>query len=195
MYRCISHWLVLIVFLLFSACNEEESPLRAPELSTPIINGLFLTDASGNPVGKWGSPNHKISGNATSCAQKIELNAYPVPASFFVNLRYSSACNLPVTIWVTPAQLADDLQSDAINFGNALLLKAGGLSIKTLAKEQSGINQIMWDGTDDTGKVVPPGFYRIYFRTGDLLLWEDVLLYQDNVDNIPLSLLKIFGNG
>lgn len=78
------------------------------------------------------------------------------------------------------------------NFGNGYFLKAGGQTIKILAYEQEEYDYIIhWDGTDNEGNLVPPDFYRIYVQIGDLLLWENVLLFRDNIDFLPPTLLEV----
>ena len=195
MYPCISRYTFLIALLLFSACSEEEALLRSPEFRTPVVTGLHLKDNLGRPFGIWKYPDSRNSGYISSCQYIAIFGVAPIPANHQVSIRIPSNCNLPVNVWVTPARLADDLHGDVISFGNTQLLKAGGLAIKTLAKEQLGISHIEWDGTDDNGHPVPSGFYRIYCKTGDLLLWEDILLYINQTDYIPFDLLKsIFKN-
>jgi hypothetical protein len=54
----------------------------------------------------------------------------------------------------------------------------------------AGTYRVTWNGSTSSEDLAPAGFYRIYFRAGDVLFFKDIFLYRSWGD-LPADLLTI----
>jgi hypothetical protein len=84
-----------------------------------------------------------------------------------------------VKLWVVPARLPKQSQTDIYNKLGGYYLNASGLSVATILNEEKepGFYFVEFDFKDSNNVHLPEGFYRIYRQIGDWLTWCDVLYH------------------
>ena len=203
-------FLTFIVFstLFSSNCRSPNSPtpVRAPYLQTPVTTGIFITGETGpEPLGSFGNPNPKSkgslecdsipSGGGAIPDELALLPPYPNPFNPATTVQFNLPCPSYVTVYVVPARYINQ-QSQFVQFSNASINIPGGLAIDVLFNRNTspGIYSVAWSAQDQDGRPFPDGFYRIYLKVDDQLLWQDVLLLKD-LCNAPPGLDLFGGRG
>ncbi len=174
-------------FTLFFACTSptEKSPLRSPELRTPVTTGIIITDIFGNEIGRWGNPDYR--GSDENDLQFV-FPPYPNPTTGDTEIIciIRSPKSL-VDVWVVPATLTGQENSNAMYSQMGNFFAPGGLAIKELVRREEkdiGYHSLRWNGRDSNGNEVPSGFYRIYTRVDGSLFWYDILVAK-NLSELP----------
>lgn len=186
-----------IAVLCIAACrgSDEPEPLRAPGLRAPTIPGIMITDPLGNSYGAYGSPDKFVpmQGECPDTSQVVYLPeyydigpAFPMPSNRSFTLQYKLPCPSNVSIWIVRGNYVGD--SKPASFGNATFASPGGLGVKTVMRDEfkaGGIYMIVWDGhSSDDGNEVSAGFYRVYVKANEILMWNDILIF-DECEDLP----------
>ena len=140
-----------------SPCIDAGNPdpmYNDPE--DPLIPGYAMWPALGtvrNDMGVYGGPN-------TDVWTGVEEDEDLLPSTFFLKQNYPNPFKLQTTI---KYGLPEDSKV-ALKVYNIL-----GREIKDLVDEfgRSGFHQVIWDGRDNSGKMVPCGVYFLKFNAGD----------------------------
>jgi hypothetical protein len=151
-----SKCLLIILLLLVSAglsChspNDSEIVPSSPDMSQPIVTGIYITNAFGpDPIGVWGNPSDGSSTVSVSypnfsiadgvshpvdsplrkagavspgvLTTSLKLdNPYPNPFNGGVVISFSIPTTSKVELFVVPARLADDLSYDICSYSGAI---------------------------------------------------------------------------
>ena len=168
--------LVLFSFLVFSSCGKDDGPVKVCEPENPyysqinIITGMDFFDFNGNPVGRWGFPNHKTG----------EAFVYPIPSTGVVSV---SSQNKIKRIWLTPAEcLKDSVTVDITMLSQSLNFEVSDIaSIQVKDIPTPDFNNNINLNFED----VAIGMYRLFYQLdSDEIFWYN--LYIDpSVNNIP----------
>lgn len=177
--------------LFFSnSCRSPNSstPLRAPNLQSPVTTGIFITRESGpEPLGTFGNPNPNGRGTLECDFEAPDGGAipsdltltppFPNPFNPQATIRFSLPCPGSVAVYVVPARFLNQ-HGQIVQFSNATISIPGGLAVAVLIDREAppGSYSVFWDGRDQNGRLVSDGFYRIYLAIDDQLLWQDILL-------------------
>ena len=89
---------IIILCLMFS-CNESNNleVLRSPEIFTPRVNGIVVTDEYGEIYSLWGDPQYPES-------PKLYLgDPYPNPTHLSIGIHYQIEEETLIKLWVSPA--------------------------------------------------------------------------------------------
>ncbi len=198
----------VFVFLLsvvtISCKNPSEiETFYSPDLRTPVVTGIRITNEMAEEIAVWGylsdpeSPVGEVEQYKNlpdddgihvfvpMCGLDMRT-PYPNPTNGECVIRYDIGKTSHVKIWVVPAVLSGEDESNIVNLENTLLVKPG-IAIAVLVDRQSppGAYQVHWSGGDSQGNEVPGGFYRIYIQADEYLLWRDVAVWREPGDLPP----------
>jgi hypothetical protein len=154
------------------SCNESNNleVLRSPEIFTPRVNGIVVTDEYGEIYSLWGDPQYPES-------PKLYLgDPYPNPTHLSIGIHYQIEEETLIKLWVSPASWLGEISQNNVQILNSNYLVAGGLAVKELLsrKLKVGKYHYQWDCRDNDGNLVKNGFYRIYLQNNDDLIWKDI---------------------
>ncbi|MCI0696981.1 hypothetical protein L0337_33870 [candidate division KSB1 bacterium] len=181
---------LLLCGILFFACRgtNDPTPFFSPELDGPVVTGLIITgEDSPEPLASWGKPSEPRDPNG-----RLAISTpYPNPNNGSAFVQFQLNESMRIDMWVVMAYHPAMQPTREIFAANGTIYKTNSLSVRTLIKNNlraRGIYSISWDGRDDSGNVVPDGFYRIYIKGGNTntLLWTDLLLLREPCKAPPL---------
>ncbi|RJP72939.1 MAG: hypothetical protein C4539_02365 [Ignavibacteriales bacterium] len=174
----------LCVFFIIS-CNESDIPVFYSKNSVVVTGIVFTFETSPEDYGVWGSPSNNNGDNKTL---RIS-NAYPNPTIVSLSISYQILKNSQVKIWVVPAVLSSTIDANYSQRTTALFTQPDLYFIKPLLDDflKVGYYSSTWNAKDSEGNDLPGGFYRIYIKAGDVLGWQDILLYRSS-DDLPADL-------
>ncbi len=197
----------LAAILSLLTCRSPNSPpvFRAPNGQTPVTTGIIITGESDpTELGRFGKPNPNPEAvgdcepqlfGESSLIEKFHLyTPYPNPDNGSQTIHFSVQCSTRVTIFVTPASFLSP-ENEIVRFANGAARQTGGLAVSVVFDRFAapGIYSAIWGSRDADGRNLPDGFYRIYLKTDDILLWQDTLLARDPC-NLP-PVLNLLGEG
>jgi hypothetical protein len=186
-------YFILILFMVSVSCRNpsEIEILRSPDLRTPVVTGIRVTNEMGEEIAVWGyltdpvSPVGEVGRSQNSqndddiyvavpdCG--LDMRApYPNPFNGQCRISFSIGNISDVTVWIMPAVLVGEEEGILLNFGNSLLIKPGtAIAILVNEKKLPGYYQIMLDTSG-----LPGGFYRVFIQANQYLLWRDVAVWR-----------------
>lgn len=188
--------ILALLVLSFLSCENPSDPLplTSPDGRMPIITGLRITaERDPTEIDVWGTPNDmgipasipEVVTNKSDQPETVTPGVvprtvslevpFPNPSNISVSIIFSIPIKMNTQIWIVPADLPTRLFSLSHQFQ--------GYSIRELlhnSELQAGYYLFQWDGKDDSGKPVPAGLYRIYCKSGETLLWRDLLFLTDD---------------
>lgn len=177
-----------IVFFFVSSCtlSSDPQPLFSPGFDTPRVYGIYLTGASGpDVIGVWGSPSETTKIFLSGIDKPVIrfIHPYPNPSNGSLRIEIEIAATSIVDIWVTKALGPNEIGDNLISSSTGLTFVKGGIIVDTLTTNwemKSGLYAYVWsielnENNIDAGS----GFYRIYLRSWDEIIWVDALLLFD----------------
>lgn len=172
----------LLFFFFLIGCRDIDAPMRAPNLQSPVVTGINLTDDMGREMGIWGRPSDK-TGNMS---MGIFLAVYPNPSDGVFVIRYDLMKAAHVKMWAVRARTDDELNDKS--FGGSTLFAPDDLALRILVDQykETGHYAVEWRRDSN----ITEGFYRIYLESNDHLIWRDVAVFEPC--NLPLDLQKFF---
>lgn len=173
-------------------CRDGEGPLRSPHLQSPVITGIYLTDAMGVLIGTWGSPSDLPQpGGRPNGPGNLPLyfdfaGIYPNPSDGITTIRYDLPQATRVKIWAVRGRTMDEFND--ITFGGSNFFSADDLNVQIIEDKYSeaGKYSVLWTRNKD----ISDGFYRIYIQANNLLAWRDAAVFAPC--NLPPDLQKFF---
>lgn len=154
---------VLITFTtLMSSCSASDEPLRLGETNSPICTGFNFKNGENAPYGIVGIPNNKLLSD-----DKLKLlAAYPIPAKFTLGIITNISSNKK--IWLTKAVISSSLNNNIYYFNSPFQIVGGApiISLNDVLDQEITINVAN----------LPKGYYRLYLKTDDDLLWENIII-------------------
>ena len=199
-----------VMGLSCSGTNESDLPLHAPGLSTPVVTGLRITTSAGPAVvATWGNPGepvdppvHHYNGDRQDTlvpelggipVSYLCAALYPNPSDGQTVLTFALPRTSRVDLWIVRARWWESPNMDVIPVLGSTVSVPSNRAIKTLIRNTdrwAGTYQVIWDGRDDNGDLVPSGFYRVYLQADNYSSWRDMFLYR-SLDEIPLGLKSL----
>jgi hypothetical protein len=156
-----SKFLPLLAIFIFTFCNNNEQ-LRTGELVAPVCTGFNYVDGANVLQGKVGLPNN----NLISSDKQFRLYVYPIPSSQSVNVLIDY--NGIKQAWLTRAQVSTELNQSLVYF-NSPIISIGGGPVISIDKT-TDVN-FRFDAS-----TLPKGYYRLYVKTANDLLWENLII-------------------
>ncbi|MEN8007806.1 MAG: hypothetical protein ABFS42_12375 [Candidatus Krumholzibacteriota bacterium] len=168
--------LTAIILLMGVGCGDSEEGLGLPQNGLPNVTGIYLRDYNAEPIGLWGNPKgHGVE-------------AYPNPSNSPFTISFQVPEPMYVDAWVHRALgPGETAVTGNAGIGGAVVDVHQQGAVKVLLSEviSAGVHQVHWGGRDDAGVEQPTGFYRIYFRFGETLHFDDVYLAREYEDLLP----------
>jgi hypothetical protein len=154
----------------------------APFVGAPIVSGIKVMDPSGRWLGHWGNP---VYGGVTAVPNPLAPDIQPCSLLFV--LREDDNVQAWVERVYGPGEMVPDERLQSA--GGGALVPSGPRVLASIPERQLAYGEgphFAWNGTDDNGQPLPPGFYRI-FVSAEMqgLGWVDVLLARDPGDIPP----------
>ncbi|HUI29659.1 MAG TPA: hypothetical protein VLX91_05545 [Candidatus Acidoferrales bacterium] len=203
--------LLLMVSFVALSCKSDNT-LVAPTLTTSIVTGLWITNSSGpTPIAVWGNPsdgsgsgsggfgfNGGINERSDSIVAGIPRYfvfhiPYPNPAPGVTEFVFDLPIQSVVDLWIVKARWVGEQSSDETLEGSATTITPERNTVKIFLRSNlmyAGQHTETWSGTDDNGRPVPAGFYRVYWRVNGFLAFHDIFLYRQ-LSDLPIDLRKI----
>jgi len=154
---------------MLNSCSKEEGPMRLGELNDPAFNGYYLRDESGFTAGAVGSPNVYLGDGQDYPSSSVYLICYPNPV-------FGSLIRLQIKrpyseenwkLWITQATPSEIQETSSLYLGQLNLI-AGG---QTVFQAEGNVSSFVIDAT-----YLSPGYYKIYLKTGDFLLHDNLVI-------------------
>ena len=200
----IINFVILLSIVLISCKNPSETEiLYSPDLRTPVVTGIRITNEIAEEIAVWGNPNDPESpvGKVEKSENPpdddgpihavptygLDMEApYPNPVNGPCCIRFAIGNSSDVKIWVVPAVLTGEDESNTVDISNALVIKPN-IAVIVLVNRKlfAGIHEVRWNSKDSQGNDVPGGFYRIYVQADEYLLWRDVAVWRKPGDLPP----------
>ncbi|NTW33629.1 MAG: hypothetical protein HGB12_13590 [Bacteroidetes bacterium] len=182
MKKCFAIFLIITSII---SCNKKDSEIRLPSFQTPIVTGYQMRDIVGNFMCNVGNPNIKLGNNSNDYStSEYYMSCYPNPvheSGIFSIYIKTPTDSILKQIWVTPA--TNDGEENANSNTDLTLLFAGGCPIFELETYLNHIYVPMVKssvhdslGTPINGVSYPSGFYRVYVKVNNILLWDNIYL-------------------
>ena len=173
----------LLFFILLMACRDGEAPMRAPNLQSPVVTGIRLTDEMGNEIGAWGDPSDKPQDPSGG----LFITTYPNPSDGIFTIRYDVLKRTHVKMWAVRSRTNDE--SKARIAGGTVLFSPDDLADRVLVNQvkETGHYSVLWSRDNN----IAEDFYRIYLKSDESFVWVDVAIFAPC--NLPLDLQDFFG--
>ncbi len=199
---------ILFITLLLVGCksSSDSNPLNMPITTPPVVEGISITDATGQELGVWGNtdgyPSECTKENNTKPGTLLPAECcvhipYPNPTNIDAVIKYDLAKSATVTSYIVKAYAPNEDINQTILNGSYFYNSIHIIRILIVDyKKQAGFNSLHWNGADETGNPVPSGFYRVYLEINDILFWRDILVAR-TCDDLPPGFpieLTIFGD-
>lgn len=180
-------FVAILAASLFTSCSSSvDSPITIDSGSmAPIVTGIRLTAETGQKMGTWGNPTDGPEPVGSSGRPRGLFALAPNPSVGTTPLRYRLEKRSTVRLWVVRARLAGAIGPDMESIIGAQVVAPRMIVVRTLdsgSAREAGDHVMEWDATDDTGRRVPEGFYRIFLSIDNTIYWRDLLLvdtYED----------------
>ncbi len=161
-----------VLTLIFLRCSHDEV---FPEngFEVPVINGFAMRDEAGNFIGHQGyyKPNIKLGNQGNDFMQsEYSFITFPNPAFNRFHLMFRTAENYEEKqVWLVRAVMHDPLGIPDIRIDDNV-----NLVVNTpLIKFTTDLNDAVLDVRN-----LPEGFYRIYVKINDHLLYDNLVIYR-----------------
>lgn len=200
---------IFTLALISLSCDSYTDPYNqeAPNIiltEEPIVTGIWMSTITGNSLGPWGNPSSDESGtprhmassskSATITADSvIEVEEYgfalnvptPNPSLSSIILQVNLPDDQHVRIFIARARLAGT--QDLNSVGGAVIAESKNIVVYNFPNRgyQAGRYSFEWDGTDNEGRRLPAGFYRIYAVTQQRTLFHDIYLANSREEFLP----------
>lgn len=188
MKRILPYALLFIVAAGISCSSPND---EGPGLFAPVVTGLRITSAVGpDQIAVWGNPGDLPADGSSSSGVSLSV-PYPNPSDgactigYYLPLPGDQEVNLTVARARWAGEYSVDLAMARASMGTTP--EVNPLLTLDHSQKHPGRYSRTWDARDETGKMVPGGFYRIYLKAGDVTLWRDVFIYRSK-DEIPADL-------
>ncbi len=204
---CTYKWILFFmsIFLLTCSNSTDSNNIRLSDWRYPIINILYFTDSEGNIIGEWRNPyiNSPDYGNSLhEPSIKNTMSKVSTIDSFYFDppfpspkynpthtLRFGIPARTHVLIYLVPAVLHPEDAEVSLNTSDSFVYIPGGLAIRVLMNDvlEPGYYRVTWDGRDEWGNLVRPGFYRWVLEAGQFVAARDILFVRDVCD-VPMEI-------
>jgi len=165
---------LLLTVLAFFSCTKEDNDLRLSDFNAPTIRGYYLRDYTGFDIGVVGNPNVKRISGFDYSSSEYSFTFYPNPLSDFCNISLKIPVNAQtVKLWITQASYCYDTSDNTIDINNTNNVVIGGSPLfqnEFPAGSMIGLNLSQ----------LPDGYYRIYLKVDDCLLYDNLVIYDHN---------------
>jgi hypothetical protein len=199
----------IILAFSISTCsnpNDNDMPLHAPGLSTPVVTGLRVTGPSGpQEIAIWGvlsdpvtiRPFYTGGGHGGGLPAYFDFaTPYPNPHDGFATMKFALPKESLLNLWIVRARWIGTTNPDLLSIGGGTVPAPNNGAVRTLLRsirQFAGYHLVTWDGRDDNGEPVRAGFYRVYFQTNEFTSWRDMLLYR-SWEDLPSDLRSILSH-
>lgn len=187
----------IFISIALQTCKNpnENTPLLYYEYSSPQVTGIIITSADGpQETARWGTITLPEDNEQPNPSNLFINNPYPNPSLPTIIIPFYLSGNAVVSVYVVSMVGPGEIDDNIVFNNMSWCIKPTGKPVRVLLKDEyfSGTfsRQLIWDGQDDESRLVPEGFYRIYFQIGDYLAWKDVLLFRQR-ENLQRFLEKI----
>jgi hypothetical protein len=199
MYKII---IAVFVLVLLISCDSAEM-FTASTIEAPVVPGIFVNNELNQPIQEWEtpySPSYEfpntgggVGGNLYPL--KLRCSVYPNPSYENFMLSFSIPYEGHLKITVVPALgPGSDSSINSTNYSSNLAITAGKPIITLMDQHINGdFYSYLWNGLDDEDSVVPDGFYRVYLKFEDYLIWVDLFKVVDPEDLPPGMIWPYYG--
>ena len=164
---------------------------------TPTASGNSLSYAM--PAEEAQGRFHALSKTSDTAAlgivgplrMQLEL-PYPNPTIVGSDISFALPRTALVSLWIVRARWVGDPSEDLSNVDGGVVITPQVVAVANLIVYRStaaGFYRYSWNGQADDGKLVSPGFYRVYLKVDEGLMWSDIFLYRQITD-LPPDLRK-----
>ncbi len=176
-----SRWLPLVIcfgIVALVGCRDEESFPVAPVNEVPRISGIVVTSVDGRVLGRWGNPQEPQSSDENFFVS----SPVPNPARDQMELYYTLQRRAQVTIWLVPALGPFDSITEP---GDPLDGIVGPPALPGSSNVRLYFDESLVPGqysitinlnADDENAALPDGFYRLYARFNDVIVWRGLVV-------------------
>lgn len=165
---------VLTIFaaVIISGCSKTADDYRTSGVSPVKIRGFEYRDDMGQTLADIGYPDIRLRypDNSDYTQWTMGMVTFPNPSYGSMYLYFKALpSNSPVRIWMVPATLANQVPG-AISFpGNTLLTQLSRPVYDTVISGSVLKSEMFLRG-------FAQGYYRIYFKSQGVLLWDNVVI-------------------
>ena len=160
-----------ISFLLMS-CQKSDTGYQTSGYTPPVIKGFVWRDEGGMSLRNIGNPDVLLDYSLSNSyrANYMELSSFPNPSSGIMVIYFHPFNDdIKTRLWIVPATFPGS-GSEFITFSGATFSPGQHALLDTLV-EQSHSDVIQEFQLRD----LPEGYYRIYMKANDILLWDNIV--------------------
>jgi hypothetical protein len=168
----------LLIFLSFSiiinSCTKEKEEFRLSDFNIPAIDGYYLRDYSGEYISKVGMPNVKLSDGVDYSNSAYFFISYPNPCTeniCFIAVKAPISAGIK-KLWITQAKWNNRVSDEMIDLNNTINTVVGGSPVFQ--------TEFTSDHVDVDLTSFSNGYYRIYLKVNDYLLYDNLVIYKLN---------------
>jgi hypothetical protein len=163
--------LVVLIILVFAySCTKDIADIRMPDFAVPIVNGYYARDQNGNLIMPVGDPNVRLFSGSDAVSSAYSFGCYPNPSANYCFIYINAPAGQTLKkLWITQAIVGDRFDSGSENIYSPNLA-VGGAPIFQAEFTSDHL-------TVDVSKL-SDGYYRIYLKVDDFLLYDNLLVYK-----------------
>lgn len=154
------------MFLTIFGCSKKNDLVRTSDMSVPQITGFQIRNEVGSITKIVGLPNIKLNDDQLN----YKFTFFPNPTKDIGMLYiYTPKSNVAKQIWVVQAQY-DNFAED-FRIGNGMIINfIGGTPLFNLETTSENVALNLKD--------LYNGYYRVYVQIGDVLLYDNIIIYK-----------------
>jgi len=158
--------------IIVLSCTKKNEELRLSDFNIPTIKGYYLRDFYGDNLGLVGTPNVKLGDAVDQQHSKYYFSFYPNPCTEDICAIYTKS---PVSkeikkIWISQAIWNAQGSYDFTDINNTNNLVVGGSPIFQAEITSANLKVDL--------SSFPNGYYRIYLKVNDYLLYDNLVIYK-----------------
>ena len=163
---------ILILIQLLSSCTKENTEFRMADFNIPIITGYYLRDVYGDYIGRVGYPNIKLGDKSNYSNSEYFLAFYPNPCNEHIGIHIESPVNSSTKkLWITPAIFDERTTNSSIYLNCANIVVEGYPVYQTELDNNTTFLSL---------ENIENGYYRIYLKIDDILLYDNLVIVKTN---------------
>lgn len=168
---------VLLILCKLISCTTEDESLFSVGFDPPIVHGIMSTNIFGEYQGYIGNPNVRIYDSRLKTSGEelstCNLKLFPNPTQSFVNISITGDHGKNREIHVLEARNTLYRINTYYSYFNAVFLYNSGQPVFSTVTDAELI-------TLDVSSF-HEGFYRVYLKIGDILLYDNLLVFRQEV--------------
>jgi len=171
----INFLIIMIVSMIINSCTKENEDMRLSDFSIPTINGYYGRDGQGSPLGRMGIPNTKSYDGIDYYSSTYRFSFIPNPVRTLCTVFVEAPVSKEIKkLWITSAIWNNQVTDEWTDLNTTHNIVVGGFPVY---QTEFTSDHLMLDLS-----ILPEGYYRIYLKVNDCLLYDNLVIYKFQIN-------------